>query len=196
MFPAMATASPNTGNKRRERSTSSTRRKSSGRKTYERLKWLLLYRKNQPLREKAALETTAGTTRSPRMRPNRYAAAAPSTKAPTIERSHISGVGCRLTASSSGVEDRALHVRGVRRAGCLVRVPEWDLALRVRTMGHLCPRLERPGGRAKVESEVGRVRSRLARKRCVAVRPRRPCRRAERTPAEEDRREGNDDDEA
>jgi hypothetical protein len=63
---------------------------------------LLLYRKNHPLRENAALVTTAGTTRSPRTRPNRYAAAAPSTKAPTIERSHVSGVGCKLTASRSG----------------------------------------------------------------------------------------------
>ena len=36
------------------------------------------------------------------MRPNTYAAAAPSTKAPMIERSQVSGVGCRLTASSSG----------------------------------------------------------------------------------------------
>ena len=43
------------------------------------------------------------------------------------------------------IEDRALHVRGKRRAGSLVRIPERELAIGVRPVGHLRPRLELPG---------------------------------------------------
>jgi len=95
------------------------------------------------------------------------------------------------------IEDCALHVRGVRRAGCLVRVPERDLSVRIRATRHLRPRLERPCGRSRVEPEVGR-RVWLARKRRRAIRPRRAAgtSRAQRVAEEEDWREGDYDDEA
>ena len=189
----MATASPNTGNKRRERSTSSTRRKSSGQKdvraaevvvavqeepTAERERGAGDHRRNDPEAEDASEQVRRGSAQHER---------ADDREVPD-QRGRM-----QVDGEQERVEDRALHVRGVRCAGCLVRVPEWDLALRVRTMGHLRPRLERPGGRAKVGRKSDASGARLARKRCVSRSS--PAAslagRAERAAAEDDRREGD-----
>ena len=65
--------------------------------------------------------------------------------------------GMEVHCEQERVERRALHVGGLRRARPLVGIPERQLALRVRLLVHARPRLERPGGRALIGSEVGRV---------------------------------------